>query len=92
MDLIHRSASMLSAQVSAVVFSHAYQCCASQMNFSIDSLSVDGRSIDIRMLRGKLHVQATLALYGGYLLPYYLHEETGWSLSVDDLKSQTQKV
>ena len=62
------------------------------MNFSIDSLSVDGRSIDIRMLRGKLHAQATLALYGGYLLPYYLHEETGWSLSVDDLKSQTQKV
>ena len=26
------------------------------------------------------------------MLPYYLHEETGWSLSVDDLKSQTQKV
>ena len=37
-------------------------------------------------------VQATLALYGGYLLPYYLHEETGWSLSVDDLRSQTKKV
>ena len=37
-------------------------------------------------------MQATLALYGGHLLPYYLHEETGWSLSVDDLKSQTQKV
>ena len=40
----------------------------------------------------KLHAQATLALYGGHLLPYYLHEETGWSLSVDDLKSQTYKV
>lgn len=39
-----------------------------------------------------LVVQATLALYGGHLLPYYLHEETGWSLSVDDLKSQTYKV
>ncbi|CAK0772104.1 hypothetical protein CVIRNUC_003929 [Coccomyxa viridis] len=35
---------------------------------------------------------ATLALYGGHLLPYYLHEETGWSLSVDDLKSQTYKA
>ena len=40
----------------------------------------------------KLYAQATLALYGGHLLPYYLHEETGWSLSVDDLKSQTYKV
>ena len=40
----------------------------------------------------KLNAQATLALYGGHLLPYYLHEETGWSLSVDDLKSQTYKV
>ena len=37
-------------------------------------------------------VQATLALYGGHLLPYYLHEETGWSLSIDDLRSQTRKV
>ena len=41
---------------------------------------------------GSLFAQATLALYGGHLLPYYLHEETGWSLSVDELKSQTYKV
>lgn len=41
---------------------------------------------------GSLSAQATLALYGGHLLPYYLHEETGWSLSVDELKSQTYKV
>ena len=37
-------------------------------------------------------VQATLTLYGGELLPYYLHEETGWSLDVDELRAQTYKV
>ena len=35
---------------------------------------------------------ATLALYGGTLLPYYLQEEKGWALDVDELKSQTDKA
>jgi aspartate/methionine/tyrosine aminotransferase len=36
--------------------------------------------------------QATMTLYGGELLPYYLAEETGWSLDVDELRRQTYKV
>ena len=35
---------------------------------------------------------ATLALYGGTLLPYYLQEEKGWALDVAELKSQTDKA
>lgn len=37
-------------------------------------------------------MQATLTLYGGELLPYYLHEETGWSLDINELREQTYKV
>ena len=33
-----------------------------------------------------------MTLYGGELIPYYLHEEHGWSLDIDELKSQTYKV
>ena len=36
--------------------------------------------------------QATMTLYGGELLPYYLAEETGWSLDVEELRRQTYKV
>ncbi|KAK9906640.1 hypothetical protein WJX75_005366 [Coccomyxa subellipsoidea] len=35
---------------------------------------------------------ATLTMYGGMLLPYYLHEETGWSLDINELRSQTYKA
>ncbi|CAL8462271.1 g1802 [Coccomyxa elongata] len=35
---------------------------------------------------------ATLTLYGGELLPYYLHEETGWSLDINELREQTYKA
>lgn len=35
---------------------------------------------------------ATLALYGGALVPYYLQEEKGWALDVAELKSQTDKA
>jgi len=35
---------------------------------------------------------ATLALYGGTLLPYYLQEEKGWALDVAELKSQCDKA
>lgn len=35
---------------------------------------------------------ATLALYGGTLLPYYLQEEKGWALDVSELKTQTDKA
>ncbi len=52
----------------------------------------DGKARKVFYVEHDVVLQATLALYGGYLLPYYLHEETGWSLSVDDLKSQTKKV
>ncbi len=31
-------------------------------------------------------------MYGGVLLPYYLHEETGWSLDINELREQTYKV
>jgi alanine transaminase len=34
---------------------------------------------------------ATLALYGGTLLPYYLQEDKEWGLDVAELKSQTDK-
>jgi len=35
---------------------------------------------------------ATLALYGGTLLPYYLQEEKGWALDVADLKRATDEA
>ena len=35
---------------------------------------------------------ATLALNGGTLLPYYLDEDAGWLLSIDELKKQTEQV
>ena len=35
---------------------------------------------------------ATIALYGGTLLPYYLQEEKQWTLDVKELKSQTDKA
>lgn len=69
----------LSSGSSCVVCCYAYHCCG-------------GSSGGVWRLKLTQPVQATLALYGGYLLPYYLHEETGWSLSIDDLRSQTQKV
>jgi len=33
---------------------------------------------------------AALTLYGGTLVPYYMDEETGWSLNLDHLKKQTE--
>ena len=35
---------------------------------------------------------ATLALYGGTLLPYYLQEDKGWALDVGELKTATDKA
>jgi alanine transaminase len=35
---------------------------------------------------------ATLCLYGGTLLPYYLDEDAGWGLNLDELKRQTAHV
>jgi alanine transaminase len=35
---------------------------------------------------------ATLCLYGGTLLPYYLNEEAGWGLDIEDLQRQTENV
>ena len=34
---------------------------------------------------------ATLALYGGTLLPYYLQEEKGWALDVEALKQTVRR-
>ena len=36
--------------------------------------------------------QATMTLYGGELIPYYLNEEQGWGLDIEDLRKQTYKV
>ncbi|KAK9817869.1 hypothetical protein WJX72_003409 [[Myrmecia] bisecta] len=35
---------------------------------------------------------ATITLYGGTLLPYYLNEDQGWGLDVKHLDAQTQKA
>ena len=35
---------------------------------------------------------ATLALNGGTLLPYYLDEDKGWQLSIDELRNQVSQV
>ena len=35
---------------------------------------------------------ATIALYGGYLLPYYLDEDHAWELDVQQLRDQLKKV
>lgn len=48
------------------------------------------RRVQCLIARGCM--QATLTMYGGMLLPYYLHEETGWSLDINELRSQTYKV
>lgn len=46
----------------------------------------------VQCLTARGCMQATLTMYGGMLLPYYLHEETGWSLDINELRSQTYKV
>lgn len=37
-------------------------------------------------------MQATMTLYGGELIPYYLNEEHGWGLDIEELRKQTYKV
>ena len=49
-------------------------------------------SVEHSALSAMASMQATLTMYGGMLLPYYLHEETGWSLDINELRSQTYKV
>uniref|UniRef100_A0A804QJ37 Aminotransferase class I/classII large domain-containing protein n=1 Tax=Zea mays TaxID=4577 RepID=A0A804QJ37_MAIZE len=35
---------------------------------------------------------ASIALHGGSLVPYFLDEETGWVLEVDELKKQLEEA
>uniref|UniRef100_A0A804MHB6 protein-serine/threonine phosphatase n=1 Tax=Zea mays TaxID=4577 RepID=A0A804MHB6_MAIZE len=35
---------------------------------------------------------ASIALHGGSLVPYFLDEETGWALEVDELKKQLEEA
>ncbi|KAK3127706.1 hypothetical protein QOZ80_7AG0577350 [Eleusine coracana subsp. coracana] len=35
---------------------------------------------------------ASIALHGGSLVPYFLDEETGWGLEIDELKKQLQEA
>lgn len=35
---------------------------------------------------------ASIALHGGSLVPYFLNEETGWGLDVDELKKQLEEA
>lgn len=66
-----------------------YQC---KLGDASDTSSVTAASWCLLCIIVEGCMQATLTLYGGELLPYYLHEETGWSLDINELREQTYKV